>query len=116
MSNGYRYIGTGERFRGVPARDLTQVEYDALGPREQRSVVESGAYEAIVLTDLSLDDLKGMAITAGGDPDAVTKLRTKADVITEIDKLSTPVTPPAPSVETESGPTGPDATKKGDAS
>lgn len=47
MSNGYRYTGDGQQFRGVPARDITQEEYEALGPREQRSVDESGAYKPI---------------------------------------------------------------------
>ena len=45
--NGYRYTGQGEQFRGVPARDITQGEYDLLGPREQRTVDESGAYEPV---------------------------------------------------------------------
>lgn len=45
--HGYRYVGDGDRFRGVPARDLTQEEFDRLGPLEQRTVRESGAYEAI---------------------------------------------------------------------
>lgn len=110
MSNhGYRYAGTGERYRGVPARDLSQREYDALGPREQRSVVESGAYQEIVLTDFSLDELKEMAIKDGVDADAVAKLRTKADVIDQIDKLAPPEQAdpgpdPDPVVPTGNGP------------
>lgn len=43
--NGYRYTGEGERYRGVPARDITQAEYEALGPLEQRTVLTSGAYK-----------------------------------------------------------------------
>lgn len=43
--NGYRYTGGGAQFRGVPARDITQAEYDTLGPREQRTVKESGVYK-----------------------------------------------------------------------
>ena len=45
--HGYRYVGKGERYRGVPARDLTQAEYDALSPLEQRTVTESGAYKPL---------------------------------------------------------------------
>ncbi len=47
MSNGYRYVGQGERWRGVPSRDLTQDEFDRLGPLEQRTVWESGAWEPV---------------------------------------------------------------------
>lgn len=94
MSNGFRYTGNGKRFRGVPVRDLTQQEYDALGPREQRSVVESGAYEAVQLIDFNLDDLKAMAIEAGGDQEAVNKIRNKADVIKLINESSVPATSP----------------------
>lgn len=59
--NGYRYTGKGERFRGVPARDITQEEYDRLGPREQRTVDESGAYKpmAALKTDPLKTDKKG---------------------------------------------------------
>lgn len=45
MSNGYRYTGSGERYACVPARDLTQEEYDRLGPLEQRTVDESEFYK-----------------------------------------------------------------------
>lgn len=45
--HGYRYVGNGERWRGVPARDLTQEDYDALGPLEQRTVRESGGYAEV---------------------------------------------------------------------
>ena len=27
--HGYRYVGQGERYRGVPSRDLTQDEFEA---------------------------------------------------------------------------------------
>lgn len=47
MSNGYRYAGNGETYRGLPPRDLTQEEYDDLPLLEQRAVSESGAYEEI---------------------------------------------------------------------
>lgn len=43
--HGYRYVGKGETWRGVPSRDLTQEQYDRLGPREQRTVDESGAWK-----------------------------------------------------------------------
>lgn len=45
--HGYRYVGKGERFRGVPSRDLTQTQYDTLTPLDQRTVLESGAWEPI---------------------------------------------------------------------
>lgn len=45
--HGYRYVGDGERWRGVPARDMTQEEFDGLGPLEQRTVREGGGYEKV---------------------------------------------------------------------
>lgn len=45
--HGYRYVGNGERWRGVPPRDLTQEEFEALGPLAKRTVIESGAYEPV---------------------------------------------------------------------
>jgi membrane protein involved in colicin uptake len=44
---GYRFIGGAERWRGVPGRDLSQDEFEALGPLEQRTVTEGGGYQAI---------------------------------------------------------------------
>lgn len=49
--HGYRYTGNGERFRGVPARDLTQAQYDALTPLDQRTVLESGVYAPITAAE-----------------------------------------------------------------
>lgn len=45
--HGYRYVGKGDRFDGVPPRNLTQTQYDALSPLAQRTVDTSGAYEPI---------------------------------------------------------------------
>lgn len=47
MTYAYKYTGKGERYRGVPARDLTQQEYDDLGVLEKRAVDESGAYTKV---------------------------------------------------------------------
>lgn len=93
MSNGYRYTGSGERFRGVPARDLTQDEFDRLGPLEQRRVTESGVYRQIELTDLSMDDLRAMALKAGADAEALEKMRAKADVIKAINDAAAAANP-----------------------
>lgn len=51
MSHGYRYVGNGQRWHGVPARDLTQEEFERLGPLEQRAVREGGGYEAVKAKD-----------------------------------------------------------------
>lgn len=42
----YRYIGGGAYLLGVPARDLDEAEWDALGPELQAVAVERGLYEA----------------------------------------------------------------------
>ncbi len=101
MSNGYRYIGTGERFRGVPARDLTQAEYDALGPREQRSVVESGAYALIVpeqaiSMSMSRADLEARAREAGIADHDIKAANNKGEVIALIEGATVAPEPEAP--------------------
>ncbi len=62
--SGYRYTGTGERYAGVPARDLTEEEFEALGPLEKRTVVESGSYKEVAKAkadtpEPNADDKKG---------------------------------------------------------
>ena len=47
MSNGYRYTGSGERPRGIPARDISHEEFDRMGPLEQRRVRESGVFAPV---------------------------------------------------------------------
>lgn len=42
---GYRYIGHGERWRELPARDIPAEEYAMLSPLAKRTLRESGAYE-----------------------------------------------------------------------
>lgn len=42
----YRYTGKGEALRNIPARDLTQVDYDRLGLIEQVAVERSDLYKA----------------------------------------------------------------------
>jgi len=44
-TNGYRYIGNGAHWAGVPARDLTKDEFDRLGPLQKRAVTTGGGYE-----------------------------------------------------------------------
>lgn len=43
----YRYVRNehGYHFPGIPARDLTQDEFDALSDEDKRNVTESGVYE-----------------------------------------------------------------------
>lgn len=42
----YRYVATGgEHFVGVPPRDLTQEEFDALSEDDRTNVTVSGLYE-----------------------------------------------------------------------
>ena len=46
--HGYTYTGKGESYKGVPARDITQAQYDALAPSEQRTLDEAvklGSYK-----------------------------------------------------------------------
>lgn len=40
-----RYTGNRQFFIGVPARDLTKDEFDALDPLQQRDVLASDIYE-----------------------------------------------------------------------
>ena len=42
----YRYTGKGEALRNIPARDLTQVDYDRLGLIEQTAIERSDLYKA----------------------------------------------------------------------
>lgn len=37
----YRYLGTGEFYNGIPARDLMPEDFDALGAQEQ-AIVRTG--------------------------------------------------------------------------
>lgn len=64
--HGYRYVGKGARYRGVPSRDLTQDEYERLGPLEQRTVRESGGYEPMTVPNAEKPENKP-ATTKGGD-------------------------------------------------
>lgn len=43
--NGFTFVEGKGRHYGVPARDLTQDEFEALTPTEQRVVRESPAYK-----------------------------------------------------------------------
>ena len=42
-----RYVGKGHYFQGVPARDLTDEEWDALPKRRQERLLASGLYEKV---------------------------------------------------------------------
>lgn len=71
MSNGYRYIGNGETYRSLPPRDLSQRDFDNLGPLEQRTVTECGAYEAVVPEAPKGSESPGQpAETGTGSPEA----------------------------------------------
>lgn len=41
----YRYRGNGDHFVGIPPRDLTQDEFDALSDADKANVTESSVYE-----------------------------------------------------------------------
>lgn len=48
--HGYTYTGKGEVYKGVPARDITQEQYDAMAPSTQRRVddaVKLGSYKPV---------------------------------------------------------------------
>lgn len=59
--NGFRFVADKGRFHGIPARDLTQAEFEALTPNLQRLVLTSDAYTA-----------------RGGTPPKVARSTTKA--------------------------------------
>lgn len=42
-----RYIGAGNYYNGIPARDLTDSEYAALSPEQKRLVDSSKLYELV---------------------------------------------------------------------
>lgn len=66
--SGYSYVGE-DRFYGIPARDLTQQEFDDLTPDQQRVVRESPAYSESVkgspLASLKREDLEARAEEVG---------------------------------------------------
>lgn len=41
----YKYVGNGDYLFGVPARDLTKDEFDALNDEQKDAVKKSGVYE-----------------------------------------------------------------------
>lgn len=41
----YRYVGNGDHFTGIPARDLTKEEFEALSDEQKVNVTKSGAYK-----------------------------------------------------------------------
>lgn len=43
----YTYRGKGVRYMGVPARSLTQADYDDLTPQAKRELHASGAYARV---------------------------------------------------------------------
>lgn len=68
--SGYRYDGSA-RYYGVPARDLTQDEFDRLAPGRKRLVLDSPAYTPIAakgLSDLRRAELDTLATERGIDP------------------------------------------------
>ena len=82
MTTAYRYDASKGRFSGVPARDITAEQFDAMGPREKRIVRLSGAYTAVepqkLLTNQTRDELDALALERGIDP---TQHSTKASLI-----------------------------------
>ena len=55
------YVGAGNYLDGIPARDLTDEEYDALTREQKRDVRRSGLYEMVEAepepeADASTDD------------------------------------------------------------
>lgn len=67
--NGYTFVTSKGRFYGIPARDLTQDEYEALPPSQQRIVRESDAYaegiETSSLAKLTRAELEARAESLG---------------------------------------------------
>jgi predicted flap endonuclease-1-like 5' DNA nuclease len=41
-----KYVGVGEFLSGIPARDLTEAEWESLSKAQQKAAIESGLYVA----------------------------------------------------------------------
>lgn len=41
----YRYVGNGDHFSGIPARDLTKDDVDGLDSETKKALTKSGVYE-----------------------------------------------------------------------
>lgn len=41
----YKYVGNGDHFVGIPQRDLTKDEFDALSDADKENVTKSGLYK-----------------------------------------------------------------------
>lgn len=83
---GYRYKGP-DQFFGIPARDLTEDEFEALSPSLRRHVRASDAYAEVVEVDpskLNRPDLETYAAEHGvtGPYD---QYSTKADLLKAIE-------------------------------
>jgi hypothetical protein len=40
-----KYVGDGEFLSGIPARDLTEAEWESLSKEQQKAALNSGLYE-----------------------------------------------------------------------
>jgi hypothetical protein len=43
----YRYVGNGDHFAGIPARDLTKDDLSGLSDEDKKNVTKSGVYEKV---------------------------------------------------------------------
>jgi len=60
MTKVYRYIGTGNYFPGIPARDLDQADVDALAPESLATLVANvDAGEGVAIYVNAGDDEEG---------------------------------------------------------
>lgn len=68
----FRYDASKGRFRNVPNRDLTQAQFAALDPGQQRTVLTSGAWSQTEapqrIEDMRRADLDALATERGIDP------------------------------------------------
>jgi len=44
-ATAYRYVGNGDHFAGIPMRDLSKEEFEALTDEQKADVTKSGLYK-----------------------------------------------------------------------
>lgn len=56
MNVKYRYIGAGEFYQGIPARDLTDADWAQLSQEQQTAVANSPLYEVTAVKKTAKKD------------------------------------------------------------
>ena len=82
MTKGYRFIGGARTYTGVKSQDFSPEQFAALGPREQRIVRLSGAWELPLGDDATRAEIDALLTGRGLNP---ADYRTKADALAALD-------------------------------